>query len=76
MRQVMLANMSFRNATRRTGVQARDKNIAGRNTMYSPVGSDLVTSKLFPSFSKYLWFQCQAFPKNVLAVLWDFKGLQ
>src|ERR1700678_1078350 len=29
-----------------------------------------------PSFSKDLWFQCQAFPKNVLAVLWDFKDLQ
>jgi hypothetical protein len=29
-----------------------------------------------PSFSKFLWFQCQAFPRNVLAVLWDFKGLR
>jgi hypothetical protein len=29
-----------------------------------------------PSFSKYLWFQCQAFPRNVLAVLCDFKRLQ
>ena len=29
-----------------------------------------------PSFSKNLWFQCQAFPKNVLAVLWDFNRLQ
>jgi hypothetical protein len=28
------------------------------------------------SFSKEVWFQCQAFPKNVLAVLWDFKGLE
>jgi hypothetical protein len=28
-----------------------------------------------PSFSKNLWFQCQAFPKNVLGVLWDFNGL-
>jgi hypothetical protein len=29
-----------------------------------------------PSFSKFLWFQCQAFPKNVLAVLRNFNGLQ
>jgi hypothetical protein len=33
-------------------------------------------SKLFPSISKFLWFQCQAFPKIVLVVLWIFKGLQ
>jgi hypothetical protein len=29
-----------------------------------------------PSFSKDLWFQCQAFPKLSLAVLWDSKGLR
>jgi hypothetical protein len=29
-----------------------------------------------PSFSKYLRFQSQAFPRNVLAVLGDFNGLQ
>jgi hypothetical protein len=29
-----------------------------------------------PSFSKEMRFQCQAFPRNVFAVLWDFKGLQ
>jgi hypothetical protein len=28
-----------------------------------------------PNNSKYLWFQRQAFPKNVLAVLWNFNGL-
>jgi hypothetical protein len=28
------------------------------------------------SFSKEMRFQCQAFPKNSLAVLWDFKGLR
>jgi hypothetical protein len=33
-------------------------------------------SKLFANISKEMWFQCQAFPRNVLAVLWDFKGLQ
>jgi hypothetical protein len=30
----------------------------------------------FPSFSKEVWFQCQAFARNVLAVLWDLKGLR
>ena len=29
-----------------------------------------------PSISKFLWFQCQAFPKKALGVLWDFKVLQ
>jgi hypothetical protein len=33
-------------------------------------------SKLFPSISKEVWFQCQVFPKNLLAVLWDFNDLQ
>jgi len=37
-------------------------------------------SKLFgvpmPSFCKDLWTQCQAFTRNTLAVLWDFKGLR
>jgi hypothetical protein len=33
-------------------------------------------SKLFSNVSKEVWFQCQAFPKNPLVVLWDFKGLQ
>jgi hypothetical protein len=28
-----------------------------------------------PSISKEVWFQCQAFPRNVLGVLWNFKGL-
>jgi hypothetical protein len=30
----------------------------------------------YPSFSKHLWFQPQAFPRNVLAVLGDFNGLR
>ena len=29
-----------------------------------------------PSLSKEVWFQRQTFPRNVLAVLWDFKGLR
>jgi hypothetical protein len=33
-------------------------------------------SKLSANISKEVWFQCQAFPRNVLAVLCDFNGLQ
>ena len=34
-----------------------------------------ISTEQKPSISKNLWFQCQAFPKNVLGFLWDFKGL-
>jgi hypothetical protein len=42
----------------------------------STAAQDPESSKLLPNISKEVWFQCQAFPRNVLAVLWDFKGLQ
>jgi hypothetical protein len=35
-----------------------------------------VAPKLFSNISKEVWLQCQAFTRNALAVLWDFKRLQ
>jgi hypothetical protein len=29
-----------------------------------------------PNISKFPWFQCQAFPRNVLGVSWDFNSLR